>query len=917
MGNIVLLDDLTINKIAAGEVIERPASVVKEVVENSIDAGADNISVEIKNGGISYIRITDNGKGIAVDDLEIAFERHATSKIRKADDLETVKSMGFRGEALASISAIARVELVTKTEDSNIGHRIIVEGGKVLLKEEIGCPKGTTITVENLFYNTPVRYKFLKKDFTESGYIEDAITRLAVANPNIAIKLINTGKTVMQTSGNGNVKDIIYGIYGKDISENILEVDYSFEDMRVKGVIGRPKIARSNRSNQLFFVNKRFVKDKTLTSAVEQAFKGRLPIGKYAFLILNLEIDPHKLDVNVHPAKLEVRFQEESKIFNLVCHAVEEALNKDSKKEIEDNDNDYVDEIEKIENKLFNGTSASSEKVRSESKGIGGFFKSILGGQKNEFVTPDENVVEQVYRDKFQSGTEQESDRTMNNQSYTINSKFDKVSSQPNKEEDSKLIASEIPKVITDPEVDNKVDEDINEEKNTEKIETSKPEEDNHFNENSDTEKEEKEEKEEKKEKKEKTSNLERLVRELDANLKKLNLKPSNIGIGKKKKTSIDEEKLTENEKDKTIDDEKATKETNLNKEAFIEKDEDLSKRKDADTDTSSNVNDIYLSRQQETTINSSSNSEVLENNVNSNINNRVSENNINDDTDYSKTTADIYTNKSLNDLGMYNSLSKKNINETVDNKESDLNFEEMYEKMFGTHISGKGKVEEEVDEKGYKAKQEDFRTVESVSLFTNNAFYNKPIYKYIGIVFGEDIVIEYENEMYIVKQRSANTRILYEKLRSNYYNDTDKDSQLMLLPDVINLTEKQMGIVEDAFDALKRTGFDIELFGDKTIKLSSVPSMCMELDTKQLFISILEKVNTVARTSKEEILDKLMETVASEAATKIRLAMNQKEVDDLIQQLLLLPKPFVSPDGTPTAIRMSKADIEKKFSRR
>ncbi len=198
MGNIVLLDDLTINKIAAGEVIERPASVVKELVENSIDAGATNISIETRNGGISYIRITDNGKGFMPDDMEIAFERHATSKIRKAEDLETVKSMGFRGEALASIAAISRVELTSKTEESSIGYKIIVEGGKIISKEEIGCPKGTTITVENLFFNTPVRYKFLKKDFTEAGYIEDAVTRIALVNPHIGIKLINSGKTIIR-----------------------------------------------------------------------------------------------------------------------------------------------------------------------------------------------------------------------------------------------------------------------------------------------------------------------------------------------------------------------------------------------------------------------------------------------------------------------------------------------------------------------------------------------------------------------------------------------------------------------------------------------------------------------------------------------------------------------------------------------
>ena len=326
MGKIVLLDDLTINKIAAGEVIERPASVVKEVMENSIDAGASKITVEIRNGGISYIRVTDNGKGIMQDDMEIAFERHATSKLRSAEDLNEIKSMGFRGEALASIAAIAKVSLVSKTADSSTGYEVIAEGGKILSKQEAGCPNGTSITIENLFFNTPVRYKFLKKDFTESGYIEDVVTRIALVHPEIAIKLINTGKTVIQTSGNGDIKAVIYNIYGKEIAENLINIDYDYEDIKVTGVIGKPVISRSNRSNQLFFVNDRYVKDKTLSGAAEQAFKGFVTIGKHGFLVLNIKMDPQKVDVNVHPAKLEVRFQEESKIFKAVFHAIKEGL---------------------------------------------------------------------------------------------------------------------------------------------------------------------------------------------------------------------------------------------------------------------------------------------------------------------------------------------------------------------------------------------------------------------------------------------------------------------------------------------------------------------------------------------------------------------------------------------------------------
>ena len=375
MGNIVLLDELTINKIAAGEVIERPASVVKEMVENSIDAGATKITVEIKNGGISFIRVSDNGKGISEDDMEIAFERHATSKIRVADDILRVKSMGFRGEALASIAAIANVEMISRMSDSNIGHRIVVEGGKVLEQGEIGAPLGTSITVKNLFYNTPVRYKFLKKDYTESGYIEDVITRLALVNKHISFKLINSGKTVIQTSGNGDMKSVIYSIYGKDIAEAIIDTDYEHDGIKVSGAVGKPEIARSNRSNQLYFVNGRYIKDRTLTAAAEQAFKGMIPINKYGFLILNIEMDPSLVDVNVHPAKLEVRFEDENKVFKAVYYAIKEAL---SKKELVENvseeKQDKPKEIENLKN---------DEDLKKESDVVFNNLKYEIGSAKS------------------------------------------------------------------------------------------------------------------------------------------------------------------------------------------------------------------------------------------------------------------------------------------------------------------------------------------------------------------------------------------------------------------------------------------------------------------------------------------------------------------------------------------------------
>lgn len=326
MGNIAILDENTINKIAAGEVVDRPSSIVKELIENSIDAGATHISLEIKNGGITYLKLSDNGKGIASDDVELAFERHATSKIRRESDILNITSMGFRGEALASIASIAKVTLETKTYDEPTGTKIVIEGGKTLSLEEIAFNKGTTITVENVFYNVPARYKFLKKDYTEAGYIEDIVTRLAIIHPEISFKYINNNKCIIQTTGNADRKTAIYNVFGKDVASELIPVEYSIENLKITGVVGTPKASRSTRSHEFTYINNRYVKDKTMTTAIEKAFDQNLNIGKFPFAVLNLEISPSEVDVNVHPAKLEVKFANESKVFEVIYHGVVNAL---------------------------------------------------------------------------------------------------------------------------------------------------------------------------------------------------------------------------------------------------------------------------------------------------------------------------------------------------------------------------------------------------------------------------------------------------------------------------------------------------------------------------------------------------------------------------------------------------------------
>ena len=326
MGKIVILDENTANQIAAGEVVERPASVVKELVENSIDAGSSNISIEISNGGISMIKVVDNGSGIDEDDVEIAFERHSTSKIRKADDLESIYTLGFRGEALASIASVSVVELTTRVKEKSYGKYIKIQGGVVKEARQTGCPVGTTFIVRDLFYNTPARFKFLKKDTTEAGYISDIVNRIALGNPHISIKLINNRNCVIHTPGNNDLLSTIFSLYGKETAKEVLEVRYKDEKVEIFGYAGKPEIARSTRNYQSIYINGRYIKNKTIFSAIDEAYKTYLMKNKFAFVVLQVKINPIFVDVNVHPTKMEVRFSDEQTIFRAVYHAINNAL---------------------------------------------------------------------------------------------------------------------------------------------------------------------------------------------------------------------------------------------------------------------------------------------------------------------------------------------------------------------------------------------------------------------------------------------------------------------------------------------------------------------------------------------------------------------------------------------------------------
>ena len=800
MGNIVLLDELTINKIAAGEVIERPASVIKEMVENSIDAGATNITVEIKNGGISYIKVTDNGKGIAQDDLEIAFERHATSKIRSAEDLNTVTSMGFRGEALASIAAISKVELVSKTKEQDTGYKVVVEAGDVLEKEETGCQNGTSITVRNLFFNTPVRYKFLKKDYTESGYIEDAITRIALVNPNISIKLINTGKTVIQTNGSGNLKDVVYSIYGKDVANGINETTYKYEDITVTGVVGKPQIARSNRANQLFFVNKRYIKDKTLSAATEQAYKGLIPIGKFGFVILNIEMNPAKVDVNVHPAKLEVRFQEESKVFQAIYHTIKDTLLK----------SELVANTEKPSNQIERTAESFEERlknIRENAKQNEGLFS---------FRKQREKQIEQYTNEESKIKTNvAETKPEIKQENMSVEPKTEKIGNPLN--------TSDI--LLQLKQMKEKMEEEI---KNTS---TLKEEKEDYKLENS----------------------------ENDVNGKIDNNEDANADA-----------KLNENNNDNS--EEKVNIKTDNNEENTNKEEQENANSKQEEN----------ISEEKNGTIDDAN--AIIENI---------------DDPEIQKEFEEIKG--KMQDL---------NDNPQVVSED----FNEMYAKLFG-----RVPIQEETENKKQEESTTDAVDIikDNISVFEGQEEAKKPAYKFIGIVFKTYIILEIDKEMYILDQHAAHERIMYEKVKKNYYSEESKDSQMLLLPDIITLTHKEMEIAKDNMEMFEKAGFSLEEFGENTIKLTGVPTVCIDLDNKELFLETLDEINTVARTAKQEKEERFIATVACKAAVKANMVLTREEVESLMDKLLALPNPFTCPHGRPTAIKMSKYDIERKFARK
>ena len=613
MGKIIVLDELTSNQIAAGEVVERPASVAKEMIENSMDAGATSITVEIENGGISFLRVTDNGSGIERDDMELAFERHATSKIRSAEDLKTINSFGFRGEALASVASVAEVEMVSRQKGQDVGNKLVVRGGNVVDKMEIGCNQGTIMTVRDLFYNTPVRYKFLKKDYTEAGYVEDVVGKMALIHSDIAFKFVNSKKTVIQTSGDGNIVNCIYSIYGKEIAKSVIPFDMQFENVRISGVAGTADTARANRANQIFFVNGRYIKNKTMSSAVENAYQTIAPPGRFPFVVVNIEMSSEFVDVNVHPTKTEVRFSDESLVYRATYNAIRSTvLNKD-----------LIPEDE----------------------------------EKEQTEAPKHDVSEL----------------------FSAYKKVESYDTRPTNSLYKKPIVSYVP---------------VN--------------------------------------------------------------KPSSP---------------------------------------------------------------IIPSRP--------------------------------------------------------------------------LTFRE----------------NSEIDKTPIKERNE--------SLFTSELVAPTVVknYKIIGSVFSTFILIQQNDDFYIIDQHAAHERVLYEKLVKKIHN-SQKIKQMLMVPEILEVKNNELQIIKDNMDLFDKVGFEIEEFGGNSIKISAVPSEVTGIAIKELFYDLIDSLQKESGVKENDRVEYFIFTMACKAAVKANMNLDPREIESLMDQMMKLENPFTCPHGRPTAIKMTKGELEKKFKR-
>lgn len=1000
--------------------------------------------------------------------------------------------MGFRGEALASIAAISKIKINTKTQEEEMGTMLQLEAGDVISSQPVGTAVGTSITVEDLFFNTPVRYKFLKKEYTEAGYIEEVVRRMAIINKEIAFKLINNGKTIVQTNGSAETKLVVYSIFGEEIANSIIETEYETEDFKISAIVGKPEIARSNRRNQLFFVNGRYIKDNTLTAATTKAFKGLVPLGRFGFCILDIRINPKLIDVNVHPTKEEIRFKDEKEIFKAVNTVIHNAL---AKSELVENIfvpkyddknfthfNNYavsVDSSEKENLKEVDEILHQPEDNMIESKRKAGFFnfkekKSDKDIEEEELEKKHSEIYETLMKNpKFSyeemlKETEEENEeeqettedgslprldwigdeqtteklskiqeKIKKSSSMSIHTILNRYKEQLDEEEaeieekmkagliseeqeESEVVKEEHIQTYEEGEIESEeqketepieettaeiVAENEQEFKENQELELKEEIEDDSFKDQDETLEEKqriaeekykalfetykagdylKEEQDEPEKQEEISEEREELEQEEPEVVKEEHIETyeeEKVELEKQKETEPIEEIVEENEQDvdtyaeetkveqeeqefieesipedlektaeiKTIDESSTDEQTPITEgNSILEKIQD-SIAKEAITATPTlkplaqedreESNDKFsdqiresLQKQTEETESDSSDfktaeeeSFVEEEDISKKLKEKIYPQTENTSIEVENIVESLIAQKiekgeitEVLDVAAINKILEKELKDKAEienlKKESlgtKFDFSKMYKRAFGVDP-----YEEQQQKKAFEESMDmsqSFKTPE-VSLFSDTS---KPIYSVIGVFFGTYIIIEMKDSIYMIDQHATHERLLYEEVKFNYYNDQYKDSQTLLLPDVITLSYREMEIVRKNIEVFQKSGFELEEFGINTIKLIAVPSMTEILDTKELFLDILDELDSVYVTGKDEIEERFLTTIACKAAVKANMALDEKEIRALLDDLFELQNPFTCPHGRPTAIKMTKADLERKFARR
>lgn len=762
---IAVLDQNTIDKIAAGEVVERPASVVKELVENAIDAGSSAITVEIKEGGISFIRVTDNGGGMVREQVPLAFLRHATSKIEKVEDLMRISSLGFRGEALSSIAAVGQVELITKTPEALTGVRYLIEGGKEKSLEEIGAPCGTTIIVRNLFFNTPVRAKFLKTAMTEAGYVSSYMEQLALSHQDISFKFMVNGQTKLHSSGNASLKDVIYGIYGRDIAREVTAVKYEKNGISIEGFAGKPVIARGNRTFENYYINGRYVKSKVLMKAIEDAYKPYMMQHKYPFVCLQYNIQGDEVDVNVHPTKMEVRFQNQQAVYQATYEALTSVLA--HRELIPDIDFDQGKDKEEQERggRKPNGPEPFEQRRRA---GI----SNTPQKQKSHIYTPQQNtgfIAEEKRPYKYGTGPE--------------------TSKSGSERGTEGVVPAPLPAGVRPAVVPSSPDADIRPSVNT---------------------------------------------------------PPSGIGV--RPATTFP-----------------------------------------APEHGAQDISNMNAEEPSSIAIKSANGTKA--------------------------SIAVQPANEAMpsNDAQSANETSPSNAAQSA-NDTSPSNTAQPADEIQPLPQTAAADPAATAVQESVSVIPESPRQME---LFDDRLLSKKARLRHriIGQLFDTYWLVEYDEKFYIIDQHAAHEKVLYERFMKEF-SQREIISQMVSPPEIIALSLQEAELLKEQMEIFEQFGFEISSFGGREYSISAVPANLYGVTVQELFIEILDSLETEGRRQTPELITHRIATAACKAAVKGNQMLSVPEADKLIDELLGLENPYHCPHGRPTIVSMTKYELEKKFKR-